>query len=292
MRKLLLIGLMAITQTAFSSEVVLEKNGITLTDDEILTVAQDLSESQIEHMKANNAMLRTFIEQIFDNKVMANAIKKDISNDEHYAVVKEMMVNKFTTQYYIKKKALEKINSVKNFSTLAKQKYQSRIKDYQLPQTADYYHVLFVKQDGIDNKTKAETLLKDIQSGKTTLAKAAKQYHSRLAGTNTEGVLEKIDVTKLMKPVQAAIANQKVGDITDVIETEAGYHILGLKQQHDIQTRPYSPDIEKQIIANIKTDMYRSTEKAIRDQYRGPEGLTVKEELLKATTNKILQSTP
>lgn len=289
MKKILFSGLFIVASCAISAEKVLEKNGVVLTDEEMLAAASDLSEYELEDMRKNNAMLRTFIEQQFDNKVMNAAITAELKNDTNYEVLRQMNEAKFANYYYIKQKALKKINAVKDFKTLAKQTYYSTIKNYQSPQTYDYYHILFVNQDGVDNQAKAEALLADIKADKITLADAAKKYHSAIAGTDAEGVLKKVQPKQLMEAIQKAVLAMRVGDISEIIETDAGYHIIGLKQVNDIETKPYDADIEQQIIADLKTKMYRTVNKEIRDQYRGPEGLTVNDDLLKSITERILK---
>lgn len=288
MKKALIACCVALTANVFAAEVVLEKKGITLTDAEMLAAASDLSEYELDDMRSNQAMLRTFIEKQFDNKVMAAAIAEELKDDPNYAVLREMTLAKFANGYYVKKKALEKINAVKDFKTLAKQTYHSEIKKYQGPQTANYYHILFIKQDDADNQAKADSVLADIKAGKMTLAEAAKQYRSAIAGVDDEGVLKNVQDKQLMEPIQKAIFGMRPGDVSEVIETGAGYHIIGLKDLNEIEVKPYDAEIEKQIIADIKNKMYRSVNTEIRGQYRGPEGLTVNEDLLKSVTDNIL----
>lgn len=288
-RKTILIGLLLSVSSAWAAEVVLEKNGVSLTDEELLAVASDLSEYELEEMRKNGAILRTLIEQRFDNKVMATAIAEELEKDKNYPILRDMMLAKFANQHYIKQKALEKINTVTDFKKLAKQNYHSNIKDYQGPQTYDYYHILFLKEEkGEDSKAKAEAVLADIEAGKTTLAEAAKVHRSVISGGDKEGVLKNIQPEQLMEAIQKAVSTMSVGDVSKVIETSAGYHIIGLKQINEVKTQPYNEKVERSIIANLKTKIYRSLNKEIRDQYRGPEGLTVNEELLEKVTNEIL----
>lgn len=288
MKKTVLACCVFIATQALSAEVVLEKNGVTLTDAEVLAAASDLSEGELQAMRNNQAMLKNFIEQQFDNKVMQVAIAEELNSDANYPVLRDMTLAKFTNEYYVKKKTLEKIAAVKDFKTLAKQTYHSNIKSYQGPQTADYYHILFIKQDNVDNKEKADALLADIKSGKITLAEAAKSHHSSVDGTDENGVLVKVQDTQLMEPIQKAIFGMQPGGVSEVVETGAGYHIIGLKQLNEIETRLYDVEVEQQIIAETKNKMYRATNAEIRDKYRGPEGLTINNELLKSVSEKIL----
>lgn len=289
MKKVFLTCALLVAGQAFATEVVLEKNGVTLTDDEMLIAAGDLSDNEMDAMRETNEMLRTFIEQQFDNKVMLAGISEQLKADKDYAVLSDMAAAKFANKYYVRKEALKKIDAVKDFKTLAKQTYQSELDKYKGPETFDFYHVLFIKQDGTDSKAKADALLADINAGKTTLAEAAKKYHTPVAGVGEDGILKNVVPDRMMKPIQEVALGMKVGDVSKVIETDIGYHIIGLKQKNEAKTMPYDDKLEEKIIANLKTKMYRSTNKEIRDQYRGPEGLTVNEDLLKSVTEQILK---
>lgn len=289
MKKLSLALLTTWSFASVSAEVVMEKNGVSLTDEEITLAASDLSEFEMADMQKNPAMLISFIEQLFDNKVMAKSIEKTLVKDKRFEVIRDGMMDKFINGYYIKQKALEKINAVKDYKTLAKQTYQTNLKDYQTPETKDFYHVLFIKQADEDNKAKAEQVAQEIKDKKLTIAEAAKKYHSSVAGTNADGVLEKVQIKQLMQAIQKAVLAMPVGAVSDVIETDAGYHIISLKQVNPPETKPYDDKIEAEIIGDIKTKMYRGVNKDIRDQYRGQKDLTVNEELLKSVTDKLLQ---
>lgn len=289
LKKLSLAIFSTLTFSAFSADVVMEKNGVSLTNEEIKLAASDLSEYELADMRSNPAMLTSFIEQVFDNRVLAKGLSDKLVKDKRFEVIQAGMQDKFINSYYIKQKALEKINAVKDYKTLAKQTYQANIKDYQSPETFDFYHVLLIKQDNVDNKAKAEEISKAIKDKKLTIAEAAKQYHSSISGTDKEGVLKKVQVKQLMEPIQKAVMDMPVGAVSDVIETSAGYHIISLKQINQPETTPYDEQIEKKIIADIKTKMYRAVNKEIRDEYRGTKDLVVNEEALKAVIDQLLQ---
>lgn len=274
--------------STFAAQVVMERNGITLTDEEIAQISSDLSESELADMKENPAMFVSFIEQVFDNKVMASALKDELAKDKSFDAISRTAMNQFSNEYYIKQQALEKIKAVKDYKTLAKQTYQADSVSYQLPETKDFYHILLVKQSDVDNQAKAQAILQKITDKQTTLAEAAKKYYTAIAGTNEQGVLEKVQVKQLMQPLQQAVMSMSIGDISEVIETIAGYHIIGLKQVNASQTRPYDPKIEKRIIKEIKEKIYRTTNQEIRDRYRGAEGLVVDETVLESITKKVL----
>lgn len=278
----------ALSFSTVASQVVMERDGVTLTEEEITKISSDLSEYELADMKDNPAMFVSFVEQVFDNKVMAIALKDELAKDKRFDVISRTAMNQFSNEYYVKQQALEKINAVKDYKTLAKQTYQADSASYQLPETKDFYHILLVKQNDVDNQAKAQDIYQAITDQQTTLAEAAEKYYTAIAGTNEQGVLEKIQVRQLMQPLQQAVMSMAVGEVSPVIETTAGYHIIGLKQIHAPKTRPYDAKIEKKIIKEIKEKIYRTTNQEIRDRYRGSEGLVVDEAVLESVTKKVL----
>ncbi len=288
-KTLLLTTLLLAAPTLWASEVVLEKNGVTLTDEEILTMTGDLSDKELVAMHQKPELLTSLIEQLFDNKVMAAALADELKQDPKFHIMKKINMDKFANSYYVRKKAMEKIKAVKDYKTLAKQTYQTDIEKYQSKPTADYYHIFWVKtNNAVDNRPNANQVFAKIKAGKITLAEAAKKYHNTVSGGNENGVLEKISDTSLMKPIRQAVADMKAGDMSEVIETDMGYHIIGLIKKNPIEVRPYDNELEKEIVTDIKTEIYSTTNAEIRKQYKGPEGLTVNEKLLQKINNQVL----
>ncbi len=288
-KTLLLTTLLVAAPMLWAGEIVLEKNGVTLTDEEILTMTDDLSDQELAAMRQKPAMLTSLIERLFDNKVMATALADELKQDPKFHIMKKMEMDKFANNYYVRKKAMEKIKAVKDYKTLAKQTYQTNIEKYQGEPTADYYHILWIKSNAIDNRPNADKVLAEIKAGKITLAEAAKKYHNAVSGGNEDGILEKINSKNLMKPLRQAVVNMKAGDMSEVIETNAGYHLIGLIKKNPIEVKPYDDELEQEIVADIKTEMYSTTNAEIRKQYRGPEGLEVNEKLLKDIKNQVLK---
>lgn len=273
-----------------ATEVVFEQQGVTLTDEDIKLAASELSDFELADMRQNNDIFKQFITQLFIDKVMAAKVEKQLVKDKHFETVRQSVMDKFINKYYTKQKILEKVNAVKDYKTLAKQTYQANPTDYQKPQTQDYYHLLFVKQADEDNKAKAENVLKAIKSEEISIAEAAKKYHSSVAGTDENGILSKVSVKRLMKPIKEVVSVMSVGDISDVVETKAGYHIIALKKINPPELLPYDSELEKKIIAEIKEKMGRSVSADIRSEYQNDTSRTVNETLLKSITEKVLKT--
>lgn|GEM_PF-6043771 len=299
MKEILIAIIITVSFHAFSDDdtlppgIVLAKNGVTLSEQEINAVIAQLSEKELTEIKHTPKLLQSIIEHLFDNKVMAAAVKDKIHQDSDYNTLQRLALNKFNNNHYIQQQAKQKIAAVKDFKTLAKQTYNSNIKQYQQPQTYDYYHIFIIKQGDNEKqaKTKAENMVKAIKAGKITIANIAKQYHSVIAGTDKNGIMKNMRVDNLLPALQQEAADLQVGQITGVIETAFGYHILGLKHINKAQTIPYSDKLEKKIIAELKNDIYRRTITEIRSQFSGPKDLKVNEHLLKSINQKVFSKT-
>lgn len=288
MKKTLLVAtLLAASTMLWADEVVMEKNGVTLTDKEILTMTDDLSVQELVAIHQKPDMLRVLIEQLFDNKVMAADLADELKGDAKFQTIKKFGMEKFANRYYIRKKALEKINAIEDFRTLAEQTYQADIKKYSKDPTADYYHILFIKSNNVDSKEQAQQVMAKIKDGSLTLAEAAKQNWNAVSGGNEDGILLKINYKSLMEPIQKAVIGMKEGDVSDVVETEIGYHIISLIKNNDAETVPYSK-VEEKIVKDIKTEIYQTVATEIRGKYTGPEGLTVNDALLNEIKEKVI----
>jgi len=108
-------------------------------------------------------------------------------------------------------------------------------------------------------KAKAEALLKEIKGGKdfAEAAKASSTCPSKEQG----GDLGYFGKGQMVPPFEQAAFAMKVGDISDVVETQFGYHIIKLTDKKDGEA-PKLEEIKEKISAFLKG---QKTQKAVYD---------------------------
>lgn len=113
----------------------------------------------------------------------------------------------------------------------AKKFFDDNPQYFEQPEQIQASHIL-IKTEGLDEakkaeaKTKIEGLLKEVKAGKdfAELAKTNSDCPSKERG----GDLGLFGRGQMVKPFEDAAFAMKVGDVSDVVETQFGYHIIKL----------------------------------------------------------------
>jgi len=101
---------------------------------------------------------------------------------------------------------------------------------YQKDKTATVRHILLMTQGKSDSakieiRKKMEDILAEAKSGKD-FAELAKKYTEDPGSKNTGGLYEDFKRGKMVKPFEDAAFNVPIGEISDIVETRYGFHIL------------------------------------------------------------------
>ncbi|MFQ5672396.1 MAG: peptidylprolyl isomerase [Nitrospinales bacterium] len=135
--------------------------------------------------------------------------------------------------------------------------YDDNINRFKRPESFHTRHILiphFSKEDlrtvGKDDmgekqkelsersRKKAEKILADIRNG-ADFAALAKQYSKDVASANKGGDLDFMYKGIFPPAFDEAVAKLKPGEISDLVETPAGYHIIQLIETRPADTAPY-----------------------------------------------------
>ena len=135
----------------------------------------------------------------------------------------------------------------------AKKFYDDNPQYFEQPEQVQASHIL-IKTEGLDEagkaqaKAKIEGLLKEIREGKdfAELAKANSDCPSKERG----GDLGLFGRGQMVKPFEDAAFSMKVGDVSDVVETQFGYHIIKLTDHKDAKKYTFD-EMKSKIIEEL-----------------------------------------
>jgi len=136
-----------------------------------------------------------------------------------------------------------------------KGRYESEKAKYQIPEERHARHILFRvdKTDGQqireEKKKKADKVLKLVKGGKD-FAAAAKEYSEGPTGPNG-GDLGFFSRGSMVKPFDDAVFRLQPGEISGVIQSQFGFHIIKLEEVRPARTRSYD-EVKGEIAAAMK----------------------------------------
>ncbi len=140
------------------------------------------------------------------------------------------------------------------------QEYQDNIALYKTTEERRISHILIEFGDDKDAaKEKAESLLSEVEQG-ADFATLAEQNSADTFSAENGGDLDFISAG-MMDPAfdEAAFAIASVGDTSEVIETEFGYHIIKLTDIKPVEVTPLAEvrdEIEAQLLTDKATDEF------------------------------------
>jgi peptidyl-prolyl cis-trans isomerase D len=135
------------------------------------------------------------------------------------------------------------------------QYYQGHQKDYQVPEEVKVRHILIKVDAGADPKVdaaakqKAEDLLKQIKGG-ADFAALAKANSDDPGSKEQGGELGMIQRGVTVPPFEKAAFGLEPGQISDVIKTQFGYHIIKVEEKQTAHLKSLD-EVKAQILATL-----------------------------------------
>lgn len=149
---------------------------------------------------------------------------------------------------------MDKLNALKDSDAekLAANEYRVNAKKFEAPEEVHVAHILV--RSGVDKeaaKAKAEAILKELKNG-ADFATLAKEKSDDPGSAAKGGDLGNFGRGKMVKSFEdAAFALKKSGDLSEIVESQFGFHILKLESHTMPYIRPYS-EIKADLIKEIQ----------------------------------------
>jgi peptidyl-prolyl cis-trans isomerase D len=179
--------------------------------------------------------------------------------------------------------------------------YNNNIEQYTTPEQVRASHIL-LKTDGKDDaavKAKAEEILKQARNG-ADFAELARKYSEDTESAKNGGDLDYFPRGRMVPEFDQAVFSMQPGQISDLVKTQYGYHIIKLVDKKPATTRTLA-EVRQQIVDQLQyeraqaqaADLAQKLEKEITkpsdlDRVAKAQGLTVQESGFFARDEPIL----
>lgn len=155
-----------------------------------------------------------------------------------------------------------------DFELLAEEKYRANTAKYTTKDMRNLRHVLITDR-GRDDATARATIekVRDLARSGTDFQKLVEEY-SEEQGGNTNGRLDNVRPGAMVKEFEdAAFALQNEGDISDVVKTRFGYHVIRLDKKIAPMVSPFA-SVKKQIVDDLRKQYEQKQKQDLVDQFR------------------------
>ena len=140
----------------------------------------------------------------------------------------------------------------------AQQYYQAHLKDYQVQDQVKVRHILISVPKGADAttdaaaKAKAQDVLKQLRAG-GNWAELAKKYSDDPGSKETGGELGFLQHGVTVPEFDKAAFSLSPGQISDLVKTQFGYHIIQTEEKQTAHTKPFE-EVRGTILATMVRD--------------------------------------
>ena len=223
------------------------KNAITET-----VVLTEVEKQELIKFKNHIRDISYTIINYNDIKKSIKLTDQDLNN--HYIDNKENYKSAAFARFkYIDIDKNDLIKNIKINDELVNTLYEKYREDglYSKPISYKVNHILITK-NAEDYESMAEEALTSIKNG-LSFSKAAKIYSDDEQTINSRGYLGEFILADLPEYISAAIITMDVGQISELIESDQGYHIISVLEKSENSVTPLD-DVKKTIINDYKKE--------------------------------------
>ncbi len=199
----------------------------TISDSAFVSQAQATTILNLQLEERQYSEFRIAPEQYADKvKVDADAVKKFYDqNQAQFEIPEQVKVE------YVILSLDSMLSQISVSDAEIKARFEGHKDKYQQPEERRASHILILaKTEGekAAAKAKAEEVLKEVRKTPAKFADLAKQYSQDPGSAKSGGDLGYFGRGMMVKAFEEAVFKQKEGEISDVLESEFGYHIIKL----------------------------------------------------------------
>jgi peptidyl-prolyl cis-trans isomerase C len=262
-----IVFIVVMSGTAWSDDrMVLAKIGdeeITMKDfDRIIRYYE--AEKQ-ELMKTNPMYKATILQRIVQGKVLARiAREQGFDKKPHIQEQVEMLTNDFLAMQYLQQEIGGNIEVTEDDMQLY---YKTHEEEFVMPERVRAGHILIrvAKTDDEEKKkrarAKAENILKSIKGGED-FGKLATEFSDDKGSRDKGGDLGFFPRGKTVPAFDRAAFELQAGDVSDIVETKYGYHIIKVFEHRKAGLEPYEEAKD-----NVRQKVLDVTKKARIDEF-------------------------
>ena len=134
----------------------------------------------------------------------------------------------------------------------AEQYFQTHPDQYNIPELVKASHIL------VKDEKQAEEILRELKAGED-FAKLARKYSQDPGSQEKGGDLGYFTRGQMVPPFEKAAFSLQIGEISSIIQTDYGYHIIKVedhKKQQKFQFQQVREEVKKELAENKKKDTW------------------------------------
>ena len=279
-------AVLAAWMAGFSASGAWAAGPVLVQGPEVLITADDMQADSLrmpEEMRGAVLSRPKTVSQIATNlyvrRALANkAQAQGLGNDPQVAAALQVARDKVLSDALLAKIDKDSAPSDAVAEGQARNNYKAKPERFQAPEQVQVRHILIAGTDG-DARAQAEKILEELKAG-ANFAQLAKERSADTGSAAKGGDLGLFARGRMVPEFdEAAFALKKPGDLSSIVETKFGFHILKLDARRPAGLRPYE-EVREELIKEVRGKLQQDARVAEAEKMQ--QGLTVNNEAIEA----------
>ena len=256
------------TMAQGNGAVLLQGPGATVYESDVMNDAKRMPEEMRSSFLAKPESVAQMVEAMYVRRAMATTARSvGLADQPDIAAAIKFATDKVLSDAYLQKFNDQHRPDAKLIDAQVKAVYAAKKDTFKAPEQVHVAHILVMDKDDAAGKAKAEKLLAEAQAG-ADFAKLAKDNSSDASSAVKGGDLGLVSHGKMVPEFeQAAFALDKPGQLSAVVKSQFGYHVIKLIEKKPARIQSLDevrPELEKQYIRqSLQTARQAEVEKVL-----------------------------
>ncbi|MCK5855749.1 MAG: peptidylprolyl isomerase [Sulfurovaceae bacterium] len=264
-----------------SIDILIQDGDLTVSKEDALLMLDDMNPTQRKRILSNEGKFKELLlDLLIVKKKVLEAKKQKIDQQKNIQWKVKKAENRILADQLISEYQ-KTIKPPQELEALAKESYESHPEKYLIKEKIKAAHILISTSDAKDADAKAKKLeslkkiVQQVKEGKLTFEDAAKKYSDDTGSAKSGGVINYFTRGKMVKPFEdAAFSLKNKDDLSDIIESQFGYHVIKLIDHAKESTRPFDK-VKTLLISREKTKYTNAKVEAYSDSFIETKDTTV-----------------
>ena len=247
--------------TFAADEVIVSGPGVTVNVNDLASEAQKIAPDKRKVALGKAESVSLLASNLYVRRAMAAEVEKlQLTADPVVAAALQTARDRVLAEMMLARIDAANTPSEESLDKLALAQYRAEPKKYESPAAVNTRHIL-IRSNTPGAKGKAELLLQQLKSGYDfeKLAQAESQDPRSAARGGEVGFATR---GKMVPPYEAAAwALKEPGDLSGIVQTEYGFHIIKLIAKRDAGVRPFE-EVREQVRAEVLANLLNEARKA------------------------------
>lgn len=237
---------------------------------ELETIPKD-----IRAMMSREQMVRFIGNVLVDRRLMLAAERAGIAEMPQVRASITRATRDIMVRAYIDDELARAEAALPDVTELARERYLANQKSYLLPEAIRVSHILFAVNEDAEKtrdasvKARALKVLTQLRDG-TDFAELAREYSEDPGSKLNGGEIRWTEKGKFVPPFEAAAYALKPGEISDLVRTRFGYHIIKLNEKREARQQGFD-EVKGSIIAALRKEMLGQKREELMKPFQGRE---------------------